>query len=77
MTIDDIEASIDSENKCMEDKYEQKMGEAQELADLAKNIELRQTTFDDEIETRRVALDSFLLNASSVKEFENKHRAEK
>lgn len=49
LTISDIEASIENETKCMDAKYDEKMAEAQQLAELAKNIEKRQITFDDEI----------------------------
>lgn len=59
----------------MDAKFNQKMNEANELSELAKNIEQKQITFEDEIEARRAVLDSFLLNANSLKEFEAKHRA--
>lgn len=34
---------------------------------MAKDIEQKQLTFDDELESRRVASDSFLLSAKLVK----------
>lgn len=33
----------------MDQKFDQKMSEANELAEIAKNIEQKQFTFDDEI----------------------------
>jgi hypothetical protein len=53
----------------MEAKIAQKNNEAHELAEMVKNIELKQNTFEDELEVRKSALDSFLLSAKLVKDF--------
>jgi chromosome segregation ATPase len=42
---------------------------------MGRDIENRQSTFDDEIEGRKVTLDTFLLNAKYLKEFEQKHKS--
>jgi|LakMenEpi03Aug12_release.lakeMendotaPanAssembly.Ray.scaffolds.fasta_scaffold1383164_2 hypothetical protein len=58
----------------MEAKISQKNNEAQELAEMVKNIESKQNNFKDELEARRFALDSFLVSAKLVKQFEEKHK---
>ena len=65
--INDIEANIEQETRVMDLKVEQKLKEATELAELAKGMEQRQLTFDDDMETRRALLDSYLANAKCLK----------
>ena len=77
MNINELECNIEAETSIMDKKVEQKTQEAKELSELGKSMEERQLTFDDEIEGRRAALDSFLMSVSSLKEFEGNHRAEK
>lgn len=69
ITLSDLQSKIVGEIKKMEAKISQKNNEAQELAEMVKNIEIKQNTFEDELEVRRSALDSFLLSAKLVKEF--------
>ena len=65
--INDIEASIEEETKIMDRKVDQKLREATELAQLAKGIEQKQLTFQDDMESRRVLLDSYLTSAKCLK----------
>ena len=75
LTINDIESNIQVEIANMDRKVEEKLKEAGELADIAKNIESKQGGFEDEIESRKVALDSFLICSKELKIFENKHKS--
>ena len=75
LTINDIESNIQVQITNMDRKVEEKLKEAGELADIAKNIESKQGGFEDEIESRKVALDSFLICSKELKIFENKHKS--
>ncbi len=51
----------------MNAKIEKKLGQAIEIASLAKNFEEKLTTFDDQLENRRVVFDSFTQNGKLLK----------
>lgn len=72
-----MQRAIEQATSIMERKVSQKLHEAQELADIAREYEERQSNFEDDIEERRVTLDNFVHNGKLVREFEEKHRSEK
>ena len=67
LNANEIETSIQQQTDAMESKLQQQLTEAAALADIAKNIEHKQLTFEDEMESRRTALDTFLLSTRNLK----------
>lgn len=65
-----LEDGIKATVKQMEDKAERKLAEARELGAINTRIEERITNFDEEFETKRVLLDSFIHNGKLVAEFD-------
>lgn len=74
LTLNNLENDIKEENQKMELKINQKMKEAEELTLLGKEIQQKQTNFEENMELKKVILDNFIHNAKMLKDFEEKHK---
>ena len=75
--VEKMQKLVEEQTVSMDKKVNQKLKEAEELADIARDFEERQGGFEEEMEARKVALDNFVQCANLLKEFQEKHKGEK